>query len=363
MRTHLLRVATYKPGKPIEELQRELGLKTISKLASNENPFPPSPKVVRAICRAATRVNRYPESIPFYLRERLCKSLHLDPSQLIFGNGSDELIVFAVRSLVGPGDEIMTSTPTFLIYKIAGMVEGIRVREIPMKNFKYDLKEMKSSITDRTKLIFIANPDNPTGSYLTREEISMFMTDLPEHVVVFFDEAYYEFAKGLSDYPNTLEFVHAGSPVVVSRTFSKYYGLAGLRIGYAFGRKDLIDLMSRVREPFNVNLLAQEAGVAALDSEGYYRKILKMVIKERSWLEKNLSRLGIKFVPSVTNFILIQIGPKANELVDWLLHRGVIVRYMKAWGLPEYIRVTVGKPEENRRFLRLLKEWYKANGR
>ncbi len=363
MRTYLLKVPTYKPGKPVEELQRELGLKKVSKLASNENPFPPAPKVVKAISHAAKRVNRYPEGSVFYLRERLSNMLGLDPGQLVFGNGSDELIFFAVRSLVGPGDEVLTATPTFLMYKIAAMVEGIRIREIPMKDFRYDLMAIRAAITDHTKLIFIANPNNPTGSYVTKDELDCFMNNLPEHVVVFFDEAYYEFAREKEDYPDILRSVNSGRQVLVARTFSKYYGLAGLRIGYAFGRKDLIDLMARVREPFNVNLIAQEAALAALDSEAYYEKIFKIVSKEKMILERELSRLGMEFIPSVTNFVLIHIGPQSQELVDWLLHQGVIVRHMKAWGLPEYIRVTIGKPEENKWFLRLLKKWLKENGR
>ncbi len=360
MRTRLLKIATYKPGKPIEELQRELGLKRICKLASNENPYPPSPKVQKALRKALPRINRYPESSLFYLRRKISQLLDVHEDEIVFGNGSDELIVFAVRSLVSPGDEILTAKPTFLIYKISAMVEGIRIREIPMKDFRYDLKTIRSSMTENTKLVFIANPDNPTGSYVSREEVAWFVNNLPEGVVVFFDEAYYEFARDREDFPSTLEFVKAGKPIVVSRTFSKYYGLAGLRLGYAVGRKDLIDLMNRVREPFNVNLLAQEAGLAALESEDYYRKVYRTIVKERERVKKVLGRLGFECLDSVTNFLLVRVGSEAGELVDYLLRRGIIVRHMKAWGLEEFIRVTIGRPDENRWFVNEVKRWKKS---
>ncbi len=363
MRKHLLKVATYKPGKPIEELQRELGIRQIIKLASNENPFPPSPLVLKAIAKAASKVNRYPESNLYYLRKRLSQLFSIDESEIIFGNGSDELIVFAVRSLVSPGQEIITAYPTFLIYKIAAMVEQIRITEIPMKDFKYDLQSIRSAINENTKLIFIANPDNPTGSYLTHQEIAWFLSDLPEDVFVFFDEAYFEFGREMPDWPDTISYVKQRKNVIVSRTFSKYYGLAGLRIGYAFARKDIIDVMNRVREPFNVNLIAQEAALAALESRSYYKQIYREIERGRDFLKQELSSLNLQVLPSATNFLLVKIGEPASEVVEMLLKRGIIVRHMRAWGLPEYIRVTVGKTSENKKFIKELKKIIKTLGK
>ncbi len=357
MRKYLYSIASYKPGKPVEELQRELGISRIIKLASNENPFPPSPLVRRRICEAASRINRYPESSVFYLRKRLAEEFSVDENEIIFGNGSDELIVFAVRSLVSPGDEVLTATPTFLIYKIASMVEGISIREIPMKDFRYDLKAIASAVSSNTKLIFIANPDNPTGSYVGRSEVEAFLASLPSDIFVFFDEAYFEFARELDDWPDTLSYVREKRNVIVSRTFSKYYGLAGLRIGYGFARRDIVEIMNKVREPFNVNSLAQVAALAALDSKPYYEKLFRIFKKEKMFLENALKKLRIEFLPSVTNFLLVKIGSNASELVDTMLKRGIIVRHMKAWGMPEFIRVTVGQPGENRRFIKELKRF------
>ncbi len=363
MRTYLRNIAVYKPGKPIEELKRELGIRDVVKLASNENPFPPSPRVRKAVCQAVSGINRYPEGNQYYLRQRIAREFGVSEDQIIFGNGSDEIIVFAVRSLVAPGQEIVTSFPTFLIYKIAGLVEGIRVREVPAKGMRYDLGAISSAITDSTKLVFIANPDNPTGTYVTKEELARFLNSVPEDVCVFLDEAYYEFAKELEDYPNGLDFLKAGRNVVVSRTFSKYYGLAGIRLGYAFARKEIIDLMNRVREPFNVNSLAQVAGISALDSKEYYDRIYRLFKREKGFLRKALIDLGLEVPDSATNFLLVKIGSNTDELVEYLLKSGIIVRHMKAWGLEEYIRVTVGQPRENRRFIKAMKVFLKKKRR
>ncbi len=356
MKEYLKNVPIYKPGKPIDELKRELGLKFAIKLASNENPYPPSPLVVKAICRAAKKINRYPESGVFYLRKRISQIHNVEEDEIIFGNGSDEIISFAVRSLLSPGDEIIVSKPTFLIYKIAAMRENIRVREIEVtKDFKYNLHSIIGAVTSNTKMVFVANPENPTGLFLSKNELDWLVRNLSSNICIFIDEAYYEFVRDRDDCPNAIDYIRQHRSVIISRTFSKYYALAGLRIGYAFARKDIIDAMNRVREPFNVNLIAQEAALAALDSEDYYRKMLQKILDGREYLEREFKKMGLFYIPSQTNFVLVEVGKRASSLVEELLKRGVIVRGMKAWGLDEFIRVTVGIPSENKRLIKEMK--------
>ncbi len=358
MKEHLRDIVPYQPGKPIDELKREMGLKDVIKLASNEFPFPPSPKVKKAITDAMDEVNRYPESSCYYLRQRICQLFSVDENQVIFGNGSDEIIVMALRALVERGQEVITATPTFLVYRIASMVEGVDLKEIPMKDFRYDLRAIKRSVSEKTRLIFIANPDNPTGTYVSYEEVVDFLRDLPKHVVVFFDEAYFEFARE-TDYPNCMRYVSDKRNVIVSRTFSKYFGLAGVRIGYAFADKGLIEAMNKVREPFNVNSIAQAAAIAALDSRDYYERCYEEIMEAKAFLEKAMDDLEFPYIHSATNFILVRIGKSSQELVDELLKKGIIVRNMKAWGLEEYIRITIGRLSEVKRFVKELKHLLK----
>jgi len=350
-------IKNYQPGKPLEELEREYGIKNAVKMASNENALGPSPKALKALRRALPRAHRYPDGGCFYLRKKLASFLKLPTGEsLVFGNGSDELLVMAARALVGPGDEVIIADPTFLIYEIASRVENGAVIKVPMKDFRYDLDAMKKSISRRTKLIFIANPDNPVGTYIKEKSLTRFLSSVPKSVVVVLDEAYYEFAKDAPGYPDSLKLLSSNSNLVVTRTFSKAYGLSGLRVGYGIMSPPLAETFNKVREPFNVNLLAQEAAIAALDDKGHLKKTLSMVKEGRSYLVRELSGMGIRTVETVTNFILADLSTDAKPVYEFLLKKGVIIRPMTAWGLGQFIRVTIGKKAENQRFIQALKK-------
>ncbi len=350
----LEKITPYTPGKPIEEVQRELGLSSAMKLASNENPLGPSPKALEAIRQALPNLHRYPDGSGYYLVAKLAKTLNASPEQLILGNGSDEVITFAARAFIEPGDEVIIADPTFLIYRIAAQLAQAEIRIVPMNGFRYDLAAMKKAVTPKTKLIFIANPDNPTGTYLTRAEVEAFMEGLPARVIVFFDEAYAELVDA-PDYPDTRVYLEK-HPVIIARTFSKAYGLAGLRIGYGLSSAPLIEAMHRVREPFNVNSLAQAAAIGALDDAAHLEATRLLLRDQKKYLMNALKEFGCEVVPSATNFILFKAGPNAGQTAEALLKRGIIVRHMKAWNLPEYIRVTIGLPHENQAFIESLKE-------
>ena len=244
-------IKPYKPGKPIAEVKRELGIKKIYKLASNENPLGPSPKAIKAIKIAAADINRYPESGCFYLKKRLAEVYSIKKDNIILGNGSDELIALTLRTFLRPGDEVIVSKPTFLMYELYSKLEGAELKVVPMNNFKYDLAAILAAVTDKTKIIFIANPDNPCGTYLSQDELKNFISRLPDDVVLFHDEAYYEFMQ-TDDYPNLFGYIE-DRPIIIARTFSKVYGLAGLRVGYGIASKRIIEYMNKVRDPFNVN--------------------------------------------------------------------------------------------------------------
>ncbi len=343
----------YQPGTPIEEIKRTLKLSSVIKLASNENALGPSPKAVAALREAIGSLHRYPDSTCRLLREKLARKLRVDPASLIFGNGSDELIVLALRAFVDPGDEVVVAAPTFLIYELQARACGASVTAVPLREFRYDLKAMQAAVTPHTKLVFIANPDNPTGTYVTARELAAFLRDLPAQTLAFVDEAYYEFVEA-QDYPQTLASV-AEHPLLVTRSFSKAYGLAGARIGYGVAQSSLIAAMEAVREPFNVNSLAQAAAVAALDDAAFVSRTRRMVQEGRRYLTRQLAALGLRVVPSVTNFLLVQAGPRADEVARALVRRGVIVREMSAWKLSGCLRVTIGTMPENRRLIAALK--------
>lgn len=351
-RENILNIKPYQPGKPIEEVQRELGLKNVIKMASNENALGPSKKAVTAIKKSISRINRYPDGNCHYLKERLAQRLKVQPSNLIIGNGSDEIIILAVRAFLNEGDEAIIADRTFLVYKLAIIAQNGRVVSVPMKDFRYDLKEIKKAITKKTKLVFIANPDNPNGTYVTKKEVEAFLKGLPEDLILFFDEAYYEFVRE-RDYPDMMRYLKDRN-LIIARTFSKVYGLSGLRVGYGISHPDMINYMNRVREPFNVNSLAQAGALAALDDEGHLRKTLKLVSKGKEYIYNNLKRLGIRYVPSVTNFILIDAGRDSTRVFEKMLKLGVIIRDMKPWDMDNFIRVTVGTMDENRRFIQCL---------
>ncbi|MDP8265444.1 MAG: histidinol-phosphate transaminase [Candidatus Aceula meridiana] len=354
-RKNILKIKPYVPGKPIEEVKRDLGLKEVCKLASNENPFSPSPKVLKAMQKALKGLNRYPDGSCYYLRKEIAKNLKVKETQLIFGNGSDEVIFQVVRAFVNEGEEIVIAHPTFLMYGIVGQIAGAKIKTIPLKNFRYDLVAMKKAVSKKTKVIFIANPDNPMGTYVTKKELDVFLKGLRKDILVFLDEAYYEFAPK-KDYPNSFSLLKKYKNIIVTRTFSKMYGLAGLRIGYGVSSEEVIDILNRVREPFNINSVAQAAAVAALKDQAYYQKAIRLCEKEKQYLYEEFKKFGLSFVKSATNFVVIDVKKDSQKVFQKLLRKGIIVRNMNAWGLKNYIRVTVGKPQENRKFIRSLKE-------
>lgn len=353
-RPNILKIKPYEPGKPMEEVQRQLGLKEVIKLASNENPLGPSPKAVEAIRRSLFNLNRYPDGNCFYLKQKLAIKLKLKLENLIIGNGSDELIVLAIKAFVNEGDEVIIARPTFLVYEIASQVAKAKIIFVPLKNFKYDLVSMKKKITTKTKIVFIANPDNPTGSYVNKKEVEIFLKGLPKSAIVYFDEAYAEIV-GEKDYPHTLKYLNSKN-IIIARSFSKAYGLAGLRIGYAIAKPEFINYMDRVREPFNVNSLAQVAARAALDDKVFLNRTKNLLKQGKSYLYSNFRRLGLKYIPSAANFILLDIKKDSSRLFKKLLKLGVIVRDMRAWKLNTFIRVTIGTNSENKKFIRALEK-------
>ncbi len=356
---HLTHVKNYVPGKPIEELEREYGVKNALKMASNENALGPSKKAVIAMRASLEKVHRYPDGGCYYLREKLSKFLKVKPETLVFGNGSDELLVFIARAFAGKGDEIIIADPTFLIYEIAGQAEEAAVIKVPMKDFQYDLEGMRKKISARTKLIFIANPDNPVGTYVNSKRLAAFLKFVPKNVLVVLDEAYYEFARPQKDYPDSLALLGSHKNIIVTRTFSKAYGLSGLRVGYAVADPSVIAALNKVREPFNVNMLAQIGAAAALEDKAHLKKTVEMVAEGRGYLTSHLKDLGCDVVKTATNFILADLKMDAAKVYDKLLRRGVIVRPMAVWGLPTYIRVTIGRSRENQFFLRMLRQVFK----
>ncbi len=353
---YLASIKNYIPGKPLEELEREYGIKNAVKMASNENALGPSPKAVAALRKNLLSVHRYPEGGCHYLRQKLVKALGVKSEELVFGNGSDELLVFAVRAFVGAGDEVVTADPTFLIYEIASSAENGRVVKVPMQDFHYDLSGMFAKITPRTKLIFIANPDNPVGTYINEKRLSAFLERVPRGVLVVLDEAYHEFARVKKDYPDSMKLRKHFHNLIVTRTFSKAHGLAGLRVGYAVAQPDIAEAFNKVREPFNVNLLAQAAAIAALDDKKFLKRTLAMVDQGRQFLTEALKELGFRVVDTATNFILFDLGSDSKPVYEALLKQGIIVRPMSGWGLNTFLRVTIGKKTDNVRFLKALKK-------
>jgi histidinol-phosphate aminotransferase len=352
--THILGIAPYEPGKPIEELERELGIHDAIKLASNENPLPASERVQKAITAALGDLNRYPDGSGFYLRQALAKKHGLTPDHVVLGNGSNELIELLVRAFLRPGDEAVVPHPSFVVYPmIVQAAGGIRVM-VMLKDYKLDLDAMARAITPMTKLVFVANPNNPTATMVTADEVEAFMHKVPERTIVVFDEAYIEFALG-PDFPDSLAYVKQGRKVVVLRTFSKAASLAGLRVGYGVADPDAISLMNRIRQPFNVNSLAQAAALAALEDESHILECVRMIEAGRHYLYDEFKALGLKYVPARANFILVDVGRSAADIYQKLLLQGVIVRPMTSFGMESALRVTVGTPEENRRLIKALK--------
>ena len=344
----------YEPGKPIEEVEREYGISDSVKLASNENPLGPSPKAVAAIRAKLDQLNLYPDGDCFYLKQGLAKKLGMAPENLIFGNGSNEIIELAARTFMRPGDEAVFAEQAFVVYQLIVQAVGGKAVVVPLKNFTHDLAAIGNGITPRTRVVFLANPNNPTGTIYRREEWERFLAKISRDVLLIVDEAYFEYVSD-ADYPNSLRYHAEERAILTLRTFSKLYGLAGLRIGYGIGARALIDMIQRVRQPFNVNAPAQWAALAALDDVEHVNRSLDVNRQGMDYLQGEFHRLGLEFVPSCANFILVRVG-KGQEIFQQLLKQGIIVRSMGGYKFPAHVRVTVGTMAENRKFIEALEK-------
>lgn len=345
----------YPPGKPIEELEREFGIRNSIKLASNENPLGPSPRALAAIREKLETLHRYPDGSGYYLKSRLSEKFSLPRNRILLGNGSNELIELIVRTFLEPGDEAVQAFPTFLVYEKITKGAGCKVISVPLTDFRLDLERIADAVTPRTKVLFVNNPNNPTGTILKTSEMNDFLKNIPEDVIVVLDEAYMEFVTDTLFANGTL-FLDTHPGIIVLRTFSKLYGLAGLRIGYGFTSEKIADYINRVRQPFNANSLAQAAATAALADEDFVNRTLKTVHEGLEFLKEHLDRLGLQHLPTQTNFFLIRVPSGGKKIYEGLLKEGVIVRAMDSYGLPEYIRINVGLPQENERFITALKK-------
>jgi len=345
----------YEPGKPIEEVARELGLDPagIIKLASNENPFGPSPRAIAAARAALSHSELYPDGGCFALRQKLAAKWSLEPDQFAVGNGSNELLELLGHVFLRPGDEAVMGAPAFVVYKLVTLLFGARAVEVPTRGFAHDLDAMKAAITPRTKLVFVASPNNPTGVPNSSSEFLSFARSLPDHVVLVFDEAYADYAE---DAPDVRPLIREGGKIVALRTFSKAYGLASLRIGYAYSSAEMASLLGRVRQPFNVNAIAQAAAIGALDDDEFVSRSVRDNRAGLLQLQEGFRHLGLECVPSSANFILVRVG-QGVECFQALQRRGVIVRPVKSYGLPEWVRITVGTREQNERVLHELGAW------
>lgn len=353
-------LAPYVPGKPIEELQRELGLSDIVKLASNENPLGASPLAVEAIARAAAEVNLYPDPGTYALRAALARRFAaqnpgIDSGRIVVGNGSNELITNFVRAFATPADNVVISEFGFVAYRICAGAAGVEVRAVPEVDFAADVEGLVAACDSRTRLMFVANPNNPTGTYIGRERLAWLLDQVPPHVLVVLDEAYFEYVDA-ADCPDGITLLGRRENLAVMRTFSKAYGLAGCRVGYAVVPRYVATRIDTIREPFDVNQLGQVAALAALDDHGFIARSKAANAAVRARLCAGLSELGLRWWPSQANFVLFESPVPGADVDRELLHRGIICRPMRAYGLPDHLRVTVGTASQNERFLRALSE-------
>ncbi|MBI3768049.1 MAG: histidinol-phosphate transaminase [Deltaproteobacteria bacterium] len=343
------RLAAYPPGMPLEELEREYGISGSIKLASNENPFGPSPRALAAIREAFGALHRYPDGSGFYLRRALAERLGVAADAIILGNGSNDIIELVVRAFLRPGDEAIMAEQAFVIYQMVVQATGAAPRPIPLKRYTHDLDAMAQAIGPTTRLVFLANPNNPTGTIYARDEWEDFLDSVPPHVVIVADDAYADYVEDPA-YPDSLAYHRRGRLLLTLRTFSKIYGLAGLRIGYGVGPIEIVEILNRIRQPFNVNSLAQVAALAALDDVAHVERTRANNREGLAFLRASCERLGRAYVPSWANFLLIDVGEGAR-VYEALLRLGIIVRPMDGYGLPHHLRVTVGTPAENQRFV------------
>lgn len=352
---HILSLNPYEPGKPLEEVEREYGLKHSIKLASNENPLGPSPLALKAIQASMVNLNRYPDGGGHALLSKLSQKLNLPGQNIVLGNGSDEIMALLALALLKSGDQVIIPRPTFLLYDNVIRSVGASPTYVPLDDLCLDLDAIQKNITPACRLIFLCNPNNPTGTIFSSTDLTHFLKSVPSAVVVVVDEAYIEFARD----PNcakSLEVVAPHCEVVTLRTFSKAYGLAGLRVGYGVMSQALAEVLNRIRLPFNINALALVGAAAALDDDDFLKSTINLVHTGLDFMYRSLDRLGIRYFPTQANFFLIDVERDAQEVFQQMLPEGVIVRSMKAYGFPTYIRVNVGLESENIRFIKTLEK-------
>lgn len=350
-------LSPYVPGKPIEELQRELGLTRVIKLASNENPLGPSPKAMAVINEGVPTLHRYPDGGAFRLREALADRWKVTADQIILGNGSDEILGLLARTFLSPGDEAVMADQTFVIYRMEVTAAHGKAVIVPLVKWRHDLAAMADAVTERTRLLFLCNPNNPTGTMVSAEEVAQLLSRVPDHVVVVFDEAYFEYVRS-AKFPDSMAYVKQGRNAIVLRTFSKIYGLAGLRIGYGVTTPDIANFLNRVRPPFNANSLAQRAALAALNDDEHVAKSRALNQAGMDQVVNGLRTLGFAPIPSETNFVFFDVGCDGRLVFDALLRLGVIVRHIEG----RMIRVTIGQEDENTLFLAALGQVLQAGG-
>ena len=356
-RSTLEKITPYTPGKPIEEVKRELGIEKVTKMASNENPLGPSPRAMEALREHLPSINIYPDGNAYNLKQGLMEYLDVKDTNILVGNGADELITLAAKTYLNPGDEIIMAQPSFGQYQFAALVMDAEPKGVVTKDYRHDLPAMLDAVTDKTRMIFICNPNNPTGTIVTHQELEDFFSRLPEGILVVIDEAYYEFATDPS-YPRTLEFLKNGHDILILRTFSKIYGLAGLRIGYGLSKEKIVNDINTVRQPFNANAAGQIAAAAALQDKEYVEKVRRVNEEGKKYLEEELEKMGLFFLPTQANFMFIDMGVDSRDLFQRMLRKGVIVRTGDIFGYPNFIRLTIGTQEQNQRFIEALKETY-----
>jgi histidinol-phosphate aminotransferase len=355
--SHVSDIKPYVPGKPVEELERELGIRDSIKLASNENPLGPSPMALKAVVdylidtKRSNSLNRYPDGSGYYLKKALSENLSVTEHEIILGNGSNELIDIVARTFLQPGGEAVMAYPSFVVYPMTTQAIGGKAVQVPLKDYTYDLDAMGDAITPRTKIIFIANPNNPTGTINKRDEFDRLMKRVPDGILVVVDEAYYEYVTDPA-YADSMKYFREGKDILVLRTFSKVYGLAALRIGYGIAGKEIISEMNKLRPPFNTSSVAQKAALWALQDENHVKAAREINEQGKKYLYRELDSLGFRYVPTEANFVYLPLEQDSDILYNKLLKQGIIVRTMG----PREIRVTIGLPEENKRFIEALKK-------
>ena len=350
-----LGITPYQPGKPVEELERQYGIQNSIKLASNENPLGPGPFALEALRKAASTVGAYPDSSGYYLKQKLSERYQVDPDQLVLGNGSNEVLELVARAFLTPGTSAVMSDYCFTVYPTVTQSAGAELITVAADEWGHDLNAMAAAVKDNTRVVFIANPNNPTGSWVDRAALIEFLDRLPDHLVVVLDEAYIEYSAG-TDFPDGLALLARYPRLIVLRTFSKIYGLAGVRVGYGVADSQVIELLNRVREPFNVNSLGLVAAAAALDDVEHLQRSLRLNDQGMSQLMTGIEKIGLAFIPSKGNFLLVDLGRPALPVYEGMLRRGVIVRPVGNYQMPNHLRITVGRQVENSRCLSALAE-------